>query len=311
MIRQLKTLALALLSLNCWAEVDFTCKADCLNRYSANYCEQRCSYSSGNSNGSGYRQDGPLGALFQGMEQANRETQSKQQQELLQLQAILKELQLQERREQERREQASQPVVSSPPSTNNTTNGSRDFENGMLNYKGQKYDDALMQFVRAADAGHPIAQHMIGVMYFRGQGVNANPVEAYKWTKRSAEQGFKYAQVDLGLALANGVGVAKDPAEAVKWFRKAADQGLPVAQYNLAYSYGTGKGVEKDNLLAYRWLKTAAEGGHSVSQRTLGLSYLNGTVVVAKNQAEAVAWLKKSASQGDKQAQEALSKLQQ
>ncbi len=308
MIFLLKTLALAVISFSALAEVDLACKSDCLNRYSNDYCEQRCSYSSGNPSGSsGYKPNGALDALFQGRQQAEREARS-QQELVLQALAIRAEIERQ-KQAQEGREQTSPSAVNSQSASDKFAYAVREFENGQLNYKGQKYDDALMHFVRSADAGYSNGQYAVGFMYSAGQGISANPVEAYKWKKRAAEQGLSVAQDDVGLALLNGLGVSKDPIEAVKWFRKAAEQGMPDAQYNLASCYGTGRGVELDHLLALRWHKAAAEGGHVIAQRGLGLSYLYGTAVVAKSEADAVMWLKKAAQQGDKRAQETLVKL--
>ncbi len=102
-----------------------------------------------------------------------------------------------------------------------------------------------------------MAQKTLGVMYFNGQGVAKNDVEAAKWWRKAAERGFDHAQLSLGMLYRNGYGVPQDYSEAVKWYRKAAEQGLSRAQYDLGLMYTEGRGVEADLILAYFWFSLA------------------------------------------------------
>lgn len=68
-----------------------------------------------------------------------------------------------------------------------------------------------------------------------------------------------------------------------------------------------GTGVAKNEQEAVRYLKEAADQGHSLAQYYLGLSYANGTGVI-KNEQEAVRYYKMAADQGDEDAQLLLSK---
>jgi len=43
------------------------------------------------------------------------------------------------------------------------------------------YSAALGWFLKAAERGHPVAQHVVGVMYAEGWGVDVDNIEAYKW----------------------------------------------------------------------------------------------------------------------------------
>ena len=61
----------------------------------------------------------------------------------------------------------------------------------------------------AADQGHAKAQHNLGIMYIKGQGVSRNYSVAIKWIRMAADQGLVEAQHILRLIYSNGHGVAQ------------------------------------------------------------------------------------------------------
>lgn len=83
---------------------------------------------------------------------------------------------------------------------------------------------AYKLFRRAAEMGHPIAQHRIGVAYATGGEVEKDDTEAVKWYILSANQGYAEAQFDLGVRYILGKGVSKDEAKGVEFYRKSAKQ---------------------------------------------------------------------------------------
>ena len=52
-------------------------------------------------------------------------------------------------------------------------------------------------------------------MYLKGEGVAQDPKQAVVWLRRAADQGHAMAQHALGLKYYQGEGVAKDRQEAV------------------------------------------------------------------------------------------------
>ncbi|NDH33360.1 MAG: sel1 repeat family protein, partial [Betaproteobacteria bacterium] len=64
--------------------------------------------------------------------------------------------------------------------------------------------------------------------------------EAVRWYQLAAHQGAAQAQHNLGVMYDKGEGVAQDYKEAVRWYLLAAKQGDPDAQYNLALKYDKG-----------------------------------------------------------------------
>jgi hypothetical protein len=113
-------------------------------------------------------------------------------------------------------------------------------------------------------------------------------------TRERAEQSDAHAQKSLGSMYYEGNGVRLDYVEAVRWYRKAADQGYVKAQSNLASMYHYGKGVPQDYTEVVLWARKAAERGDAVGQAYLGGSYAQGQGV-PQDYAEAVRWYRKAA----------------
>ena len=59
----------------------------------------------------------------------------------------------------------------------------------------------------------------------------------------AAEQGHALAQHNLGLMYAEGNGVPEDDGDAVRWYRLSAERGFAAGQYNLGVMYDNGNGV--------------------------------------------------------------------
>ena len=62
-------------------------------------------------------------------------------------------------------------------------------------------------------------------MYYKGEEVPKDHVEAAKWFRKDAEQGYASSQNSLGAMYSKGEGVPQDFAKAMEWYRKAAEQG--------------------------------------------------------------------------------------
>ena len=100
-----------------------------------------------------------------------------------------------------------------------------DFETGFDALNRGDYATALREWRPLAEQGDAEAQNLLGIMYFNGEGVEQDNVEAVRWYRLAAEQGLANAQYNLGLMHDNGLGVAEDYVEANRWFRLAAKQG--------------------------------------------------------------------------------------
>ena len=199
--------------------------------------------------------------------------------------------------------------------------------------------EQALKVKKSAKQGNADAQNQLGMMYWKGEGVAKDDVQAVAWFTKAAEQGNVDAQNQLGMMYWKGLGVAKDNAQAVAWYTKAADQinadaqhqnqlgvmywnekddahavawftkaakqGFAPAQTNLGNMYQEGKGVTQDDAQAVEWFRKAAEQGYARAQFLLGAMYMNGRSV-AQSDTQAAAWFTKAAQQGFAPAQNLL-----
>ncbi|MGD0024393.1 MAG: tetratricopeptide repeat protein [Xanthobacteraceae bacterium] len=172
------------------------------------------------------------------------------------------------------------------------------FEDATAAYSRGDYATALRLWHPLADQGDSLSQAMLGFMYYKGEGVPKDSVEAAKWLRKSADKGDVDAQAMLGAMYDKGDGVLKDYAEAAKWLRKSADQGNAGAQSILGTMFSYGQGVPQDYAEAMKWFRKSAEQGDADAQVGLGIIYANGHGV-PQDYAEAMKWLRKSADQGN------------
>lgn len=77
----------------------------------------------------------------------------------------------------------------------------------------------------AAEWDHAPAMSALGLMYFKGQGVEMNYVACLEWTQRAAEQGHVTAMENMGFLLERGLGAPPNSEQALRWYERAADEG--------------------------------------------------------------------------------------
>jgi TPR repeat protein len=71
------------------------------------------------------------------------------------------------------------------------------WEDGMAAYNRGDYVPATRVFHALAVAGNAKAQHLLGVMYRRGQGVRQSPTRAHMWFSFAAAHGEAKAATEL------------------------------------------------------------------------------------------------------------------
>ena len=141
-----------------------------------------------------------------------------------------------------------------------------DFAEGLKAYESRDYATALR--LLKADGG-PDSCYVLGIMYYKGEGVTADKAEAVKWLRKAADKGNVRAQYNLGMMYDKGDGVPQSLKEAANWYRKAAENGHVQSQFNLGLMYTNGEGVPKDRKEAVKWLRKAAKKGHVNARKLL------------------------------------------
>ena len=145
------------------------------------------------------------------------------------------------------------------------TGWSGDFEDGVAAAKRGDHATAFLKFRSAAEQGIPGAQHNLGLMYDRGEGIAEDYKEAMRWYLLAVGQGIPEAVYAIGDMYDKGRGVVQDYKEAVRWFKLAARWGNLQAHKQLGYMYWLGQGVAQDYVIAHMWSNIAAASGDKES----------------------------------------------
>ena len=95
---------------------------------------------------------------------------------------------------------------------------------------GEGHIEEAASFYRlAADQKFTAAEHTLGVLYVRGEGVERNYYEARRWFARAADgtdhRASSAAMCDLGNLYRLGYGVERDIQEGRRWYERAAAMG--------------------------------------------------------------------------------------
>lgn len=118
-----------------------------------------------------------------------------------------------------------------------------DYQEGVQAYANGRYDEALVEFRKAADAGEPRAIYFIGFLHHNGFGVPRSDEEAMKWFQRAADMNHFESQYYMAKLSENGRGVEHDLVAAHKWYTLAA-RSAP-NERDAAYSMRDVRRIEK------------------------------------------------------------------
>jgi TPR repeat protein len=166
------------------------------------------------------------------------------------------------------------------------------FAEGAIAYNNKHYAQAYKEIAPLARAGNADAEHLLGLMYYMGRGVQQDYKQALEWHRKAALQGKADAQYVVGAMYYTGNAVLQDQKQAVVWFRKAAEQGHADAQQvlGLMYRYHIA-GMPEDIVIAYMlWNLAAANGSaNAVEQRASVLRKMTPEQV-EEGQALSAAW---------------------
>lgn len=168
---------------------------------------------------------------------------------------------------------------------------------------------AFEMMQRAADAGIAEAIGGLGYFYLTGTGVLKDDKQAVAQYRKGAEMGGARAQFNLGQVLLNGIGAEKDVETGLSWIRKAAARAVPEAVLvlgNVYYFGQLGQRVNYAEALAY--LRVAAEQGNAEAQNTVGVMCESG-LAQPRDESKAMEWYRKAAEQNLPKAQANLGRM--
>lgn len=91
-------------------------------------------------------------------------------------------------------------------------------------YRNGKFPQVVPVFARLAELGHPVAQWLMGNIYFFGQGIPKDYAKAHAMFEAAAQQGYFAAFAPTAQMYVQGLGVPADPGKAYYWYNIAAAQ---------------------------------------------------------------------------------------
>ncbi|UZO03820.1 uncharacterized protein OCT59_024221 [Rhizophagus irregularis] len=165
---------------------------------------------------------------------------------------------------------------------------------GYSNYYGiatsKNNEKAFNLFIDASEKNHILAQYFVGRCYLYENGTTKNDKLAFEYYEKVANKNLSYGQLSLGYCYEKGIGVEIDLKKTI---------------------YCNGIGTKIDKQKAFELYQNAANLGHNDvhAQYNLALMYEKGDGIT-KYIDKAIYWYKKSAKQGNQDAQNKLKKLQ-
>lgn len=133
-------------------------------------------------------------------------------------------------------------------------------------------DESLRLMHEAAEAGSVEAQSYLGQLYFMGDRfLKPDHAKAKPHALKAAEAGDPAAQNIMGLLSRDGIGPSaegQDQAQAEMWFRKAAEQNEVKAQANLAHHMGVASPGSTNRVEALKWLLMAFDREEPTATKT-------------------------------------------
>ena len=205
---------------------------------------------------------------------------------------------------------------------------------------GSDWAAAVPACTTAAEAGEVVAMRHLAGMYDRGDGLAADPAQAFAWYRRAAPNdaeskfqlsrmyeigrgtardaranlstlreaaamGHAQAIMTLAARLENGAGVGRDYNESALWYRRAATSGSVQAMLKLADWARRGRGMTRDDTLSVQFFRQAADGGSADGAWEAARAYLEGRGVPA-DEATGMTLLRQAARLGNTSAVEEL-----
>jgi TPR repeat protein len=135
-------------------------------------------------------------------------------------------------------------------------------------------DESLRLMHEAADSGLTQAQSYLGQLYFMGDRLlKPDYAKAKPYALKAAEAGDPAAQNIMGILARDGIGVSaegKDLKAAEEWFRQAAEQNEVKAQANLAHMMGAASSASTNRAEALKWLLLAKDKNEPTASKTYG-----------------------------------------
>jgi uncharacterized protein len=157
-------------------------------------------------------------------------------------------------------------------------------------------DDALIKMRKFAEAGDPLGQVMYALLLMDRPNSMSSGDSQWNWFLKAAQAGVPFAQYVIGVGLA-AEGSTLPETEQVKgfaWLKLAAAAGQPDAKYALANYTLIHEADGKQDPVVFAWLEDAVKAGHRDATLTLAALLAVGPDTSRRDPARAIALLQSS-----------------
>lgn len=147
--------------------------------------------------------------------------------------------------------------------------------------KEGRYDEAMIEYEKASEAGHNGAKFHLNCMYFE-RNCNHNKIVDWDKISMSAEEFSElkvcYLERDSEKEIQNSLGllheyIAHDYQRAFSYYELSATQGYSYAQNNMGHVYFEGIGVPNDYEKAYKWYLLAISQGIASAHNQIAVMF--------------------------------------
>jgi hypothetical protein len=129
------------------------------------------------------------------------------------------------------------------------------YEQAGQHFQSGDHAGAAKVVTSSAEAGNPIAQLRLAMLYEAGDGVPRDKKMAFNWYLRAAEAGEPGAQSEVGGYYEDADGVPENWTAAAEWYRRSAEAGWYKGELALARAYQFGIGVPQSRQQAIYWYR--------------------------------------------------------
>lgn len=160
-----------------------------------------------------------------------------------------------------------------------------DYEEGLMLYEAEEYNDAVMSLAVSAEIGNKKAANLICKIFYDMPAYYEVDDKVYALMEKHATQGLSYANFALHTRFYKG----DSYLISYEYLKKAVkDKSNHYAFLRLGIHYAWGLGVNTNHIIAMQWYKRALEAGSTEVYGYLGSMYEFGNNKLEKDEAKAI-----------------------
>lgn len=149
-------------------------------------------------------------------------------------------------------------------------------ELGLIYMAMKKPEQAVGFFQKAALKEDLSSTYYYGQLLFDGNGIEKDESTGLIYLLKAAEAGMPQAQFVMGNIYGEGKSVAQSAEQAFKWYVMAGEQGHQKAELAVAQYYLNGIGVQKSYIQALQWYSLAYSNNAKSVIRKMALGEIDG-----------------------------------